>query len=156
MKLLVLLASVVVLAVVVDHEWLRYKECLKQCEKERHEDSNLLVTYCAGRHARVATCQEAERRTLLSVTECARNRWRATSEWARAINKFIDSYWSMYMVVVPLIGWLMWLYFAERSETRFYTKQSEFVKGLLEGPNPFQKKKRKRPRIDYDADWSQA
>jgi hypothetical protein len=136
-KILVVLV-LVGLAVVADHEWLRYKESFAQCDRQRYSDESLIGSpHCRDLVTRDAACAAAEERTILTVPECARNQWRRRGWW----NEFLVDYWAVYYVAVPLAGLGLYLVlghvFEERREARYLEKQSEFVDKFLTG-NPFQ------------------
>jgi hypothetical protein len=112
-----------VLLLLMQQQYGRYKQAREECLVERDKDMILLsMDVCQDTDQRYrfqnrVDCIGAEKRLLLSVWECTIDKWIVQSHVAELYFRMTSSYWNLMGLVLPLAFWWMWLWSKRRSES---------------------------------------
>lgn len=113
-------------------EYIRFKECVLECNEEREKDQRMVYSeVCADKELRLklnrhVDCESPEKRLGLTIWDCRVRRYIKTSIFGEAYDK--ATYFSMLVVVLPVIFWYMWLWNKSKTDAYVVDKMHNMYK----------------------------
>jgi hypothetical protein len=115
-------------------EYIRFKECIMECNEEREQDQRMAFSdVCIDTDLRLklkrhVDCESPEKRLALTIWDCRIQKYIKTSLLGELYAK--ATYFYVLVAVLPIIFWYMWLWSRSKSDAYVVDKMHSIYKDI--------------------------